>query len=89
MPHVKFRLHESSPKKDKQTCPLNCLEMAKRTSLLARLVHESDLISDYNFDREEVRQVLVNQKSFFKAANAIQRAFQDERILFKQISGHT
>lgn len=64
------------------------VKLARRTSLIDRLVHESDSITQNNFDREEVRKRVVPLRSIFKDKATIRKALYDQHTLLSMISGN-
>lgn len=63
------------------------VQLARRTSLIDRLVKESDALMQNQFDREEVRRRVVPLYSIFKDKATLRKALFDKQSLFNKISG--
>ena len=61
--------------------------LARRTSLIDRLVNESDTLMQNQFDREEVRKRVVPLHSIFKDKATLRKALFDRHSLYNKISG--
>jgi len=62
--------------------------LARRTSLIDRLVKESDNQMQSQFDREDVRKRVVPIQSIFKDKATLRKALFDRNSLYNKISGN-
>lgn len=64
------------------------VEMARKTSLIDKLVQQSDLVAEMEYDQEKIRRRVVPEKSMFKDKRALFHVFGDQVALFNAVVGN-